>query len=398
MSDDNVALQTPRNRYLVFGLLVIAYVLATIGFLFLADLTQWIIQAPRVAYITIFHLRQELMFLSIAAFLIALIVNLRLRILGWKAVTANVVVYAIGYIGAFLFVGIMFPGQQSGAEFVSISEADQYIRRDDEVMVVELNDDARAFPHKWMRQPHIVGDTIGGEEVVMTYCALTHGSFAFSPYINDEKVNFKTFTQLQNNLIIYDIKTDEPIQQLYGTTEHTGQRLKQYPTQIMTYEVFKQIYPDGTVFYNPATGIKDELARMMLRTVINWQHELNAPVFPTIDIEQPGIKKLPLKEMVWGVRIADDKVAYSYEYFKQNNWIINTQLGGKDIVLVYYPNYRTVGGFDRNINGQTLTITDLEQIDVHGNTPQGKLNRISVASEVFWMVWYTFYPETKLNT
>ncbi len=137
---------------------------------------------------------------------------------------------------------------------------------------------------------------------------------------------------------------------------------------------------------------------MLLRTVVNWQHELNVPVFPTIDIEQPEIKKLPPKEMVWGVRIADDKVAYSYEYFKQNNWIINTQLGGKDIVLVYYPSYRTVGGFERNIDGQILTINGLDQIDVHGNTPQGKLNRISVVSEVFWMVWYTFYPETKLNT
>lgn len=265
-------------------------------------------------------------------------------------------------------------------------------------MVVELNGDARAFPNKWMNQPHIVGDNIGGEEVVMTYCSLAHASLAYSPYINGEKLEFKMFTQLQNNMVMFDNKSDEPIQQLYGKTEHSGQSMKEYPTQVMTYEVFKQIYPDGTVFYNPASGLRDRMVRMMVLTVVNWQHELDAPVFPTIDIEQPGINKLPLKEMIWGIRIADDKAAYTYDYFKQKNWIINTQLGGKDIVLVYYPEYRTVAGFDRIINGQTLTITDPDQIDVHGNTVYGKLNRISVASEVFWMVWYTYYPETKLNS
>lgn len=70
--DENVAIQTPRDRYLVLGFLAIVYLLAAIGFLFLANLTQWTIQTPRVTYIEIFYLRQKLMFLSIAAFLISL--------------------------------------------------------------------------------------------------------------------------------------------------------------------------------------------------------------------------------------------------------------------------------------------------------------------------------------
>ncbi|MFQ5660632.1 MAG: DUF3179 domain-containing (seleno)protein [Gammaproteobacteria bacterium] len=382
---------------LVIGLLAIAYLLAAIGFCFLADLTQWLVQAPRFVYMKIFHFREPLMILSLTAFLLALIANYWVGVLGWQGVTLNLVVFIPFFIGAFQLVNVMFPRQQSGAVFEPTTKVDPYIRRDDEVMVVELNGDARAFPNKWMRQPHIVGDTIGGEEIVMTYCSLSHLGLAYSPYINGKKAELKTFTQLQNNLVMFDSNTDEPIQQIYGKTEHGGQGMQEYPVQVMTYGAFKMLYPDGKVFYNPARKVKDTLVRMMLRTVINWQHELDVPVFPTIDLDDPGLKQLHLKEKVWCVRIADEKVAYTLDYFEKNNWIINTQVGGQDIVLVYYPGYRTVSGFERSINGRTLTITELDNIDVNGNTPHGKLKRIPVASEVFWMIWYTFYPETRLN-
>lgn len=387
------------DPYLVFGFLAIAYLATAIGFAFLNDISQMIVQAPRDQYITVFHWRHALIFVSLAAFLVALAINYRTGVLGWKGMSLNLVIFILFFIGAFLLVSIMFPTLKSGANFVSVKEANQYIKDEDKMWVVDLNGDVRAFPHKAVAQPHIVEDIIGGQEVVMTFCDLSHLGIAYSPYINGEKVDLETFTQLQNNLIFYDRKTGEPIQQIRGETEHTKQQMKALPTQVMSYASFKAIYPEGLVLSNPPKGMRDRIVRWMLFTVDGLQHDrARPPVFPTINLDDPGLKRLPLKEMVWGVRIAGEQAAYTSDYFKQKNWIINTRLGGKDIVLVYYPEYQTVGGFDRDINGQVVTITDLNQIDIHGNTPYGKLNRIVVASEVFWMVWYTYYPGTGINT
>jgi len=388
-----------RNRAIVFGLLGLAYVTALLGFLFLADLTQWLVQAPRAVHITVFHLRQELMVIGILAFFAAMFANYKFAVIAWKGVAVNMLAFGSLFVGGFLLVTyIMFQPQQSGAKFISIAEAEEHVRREDEVMVVEHGDDARAFPSKWMRQPHVVGDTIGGDEIVLTYCSLSHLGVAYSPYLGDSKADLKVFTQLQNNLVMFDTNTGEPIQQIYGSTEHSGVKMKEYPTQMMNFEAFASIYPNGKVFYNPPAGLKDELTRMMLRTVINWQHELDAPVFPTIDVKDPGLSRMHPKEMVWGVKLGDEPVAFSYTHFKRNDWVINTEIGGTPVVLVYYPEYETVGGFERRIEGNAVTVPDLASIDVHGNTPLGRLNRIPVASEIFWMIWYAFYPETELRT
>ena len=395
--NETTATTTAARNWIYCGL-AIAYFTVLLAFFFLADLTQFIVHAPRGVHIGIFHIREELMIVGIIAFLAVMVANYKYRMLHWKAVALHTLGFVSLFVGGFLLVTyIMFTPQQYDAEFISIAEANKYVKYQDEVMVVDVNGDARAYPHLWMRQPHIVGDTIGGEEVVMTYCSLSHSGLAYSPVLDGEELELKVFTQLQNNLIMYDTKTDQPIQQITGTTEHSNKELEQYPVQVMSYEAFRDIYPQGKVFYNPPRGFSDDMTRGMLMTVINWQHEMFGPVFPTIDVDAPGINTLHPKEQVWGVKLNGDKVAYTYDYFRANDWVINTNLGGKDIVLVYYPEYRTVGGFETSANGDLVSITDVNQIDVFGNTDKGQLKRIPVVSEVFWMVWYTFYPDTELK-
>jgi Protein of unknown function (DUF3179) len=397
MSDKTKPSPPASHKYWVYGFLSIAYLMAALGFLFLADLTQWVIQAPRSVHISVFHLREELMFLGILAFVIAMIANYLFKLLNWKSIALHTFNFVSFFVGGFLLVTyIMFEPQQNAANFVLIKEASKHLKRDDEVMVLEINGDARAYPSKWMRQPHVVGDVVGGEDVVMTYCSLSHLGLAYSPYIDGKKVNLKVFTQLQNNLVMYDTLTDEPIQQIYGATEHTNKGMQGHPTQMMSFDSFKVIYPKGKVFFNPPDDLRDTLTRMMLRTVVNWQHELDAPVFPTIDIEQPGFEKLHPKEMVWGVSMNGSNVAYTYEYFRENNWVINTTVGETPVVLVYYPEHRTVGGFERTVDGDEITVAGVDEIDIHGASRYGKLKRISVVSEIFWMIWYTFYPDTLL--
>jgi hypothetical protein len=102
--------------------------------------------------------------------------------------------------------------------------------------------------------------------------------------------------------------------------------------------------------------------------------------------------RLPETERVWGVLINNDPVAISKEYLKKNN-VIQMNLGDRDIVVVYFKEYDTVGAF-YNDDNLKITYTD---IDPYGNVDGVKLKRIEgLFNTVFWGVWAYFYPHTQL--
>ncbi len=94
----------------------------------------------------------------------------------------------------------MYRSQRRNAEFVSFSVADKVLEDSDEVIVVEINGDARAYPDLFITQPHVVGDVIGGEEIAMTYCGLSHLGMAYSPYLDGRRLDLKVMSQIENNL------------------------------------------------------------------------------------------------------------------------------------------------------------------------------------------------------
>ena len=66
---------------------------------------------------------------------------------------------------------------------------------------------------------------------------------------------------------------------------------------------------------------------------------------------------------------------------------------GDRMRVAWFPEHGTVGGFSRELDGKVLEVSE---IDVYGNTPRGKLQRIDMFSEVYWMVWSHFHPGARL--
>jgi hypothetical protein len=129
----------------------------------------------------------------------------------------------------------------------------------------------------------------------------------------------------------------------------------------------------------------------MVYSVVGLQHAIEAPVFPTI---HEFDTRLPNKAYVYGVRVGDTKVAFTLDYIERNGGMVNTEVGGKPLVLVYFEDYGFVDAFERTAGGDVITVTE---IDPYGRTPQGQLERAVMASEVFWFIWSTFYPDTGLE-
>ncbi len=375
--------------------LLLAMIIALAGFSILADLSQWIIQVPRRVTIVTFGIRFELMFTGIVMMVAGYWIARRSqffsrRFLNWWA-GIFIFLFVSGYLNATYF---MFPSQQYSARFVSIEAISNSpvvaLSDTDEMFVVEINGDARAYPLEWMMRPHIAGDIIGGEEVALTYCSLSHLGMAVTPELNGEKLKLRLMTQLQNNLVMFDAVTEKPIQQIWARFEGEQERMKEWPTRIMSFAAFRELYPDGLVLFNPAFNPWDKLVRWMVYTVVSYQHAIEAPVFPTIEQFDT---RLPNKAYVYGLRFGGQQLAVTPDYIRKQGGVINIEVGGTPIVLAWFDNFGYADAFYRSIDGEVIDVT---AIDPYGMTESGQLERAVMANEVFWFVWSTFYPDTSL--
>lgn len=377
---------------LSLGLLV-----AALGFVVLADLTQLLFQVPREVTMITFSVRVALMVIGLAAMTCGYLIARRHGHFGRRArrwaLGAFIVMFVFGYLNAPY---LMFRSDHQGARFVGIeairNAPNVPITDDVEVFVVEINGDARAYPLDWIIQPHIAGDEIGGEKVALTYCSLSHLGMAVTPELEGRELDLRVMTQLKNNLVMYDTHTDRPIQQIWARFEDGEERMREWPTRVMSFGAFRRLYPDGLVYHKPAYNPWDRLTRWMMYTVVGYQHAMDAPVFPTIEEFD---ERLPNKSYVYGMRVGAAKAAFTLDYIKRNGGIVNTEVGGTPIALVYFEEYEYVDAFERVIDGREVVVSE---IDPYGVTPHGRLPRAVMASEVFWVIWSTFYPDTSLFT
>ena len=90
--------------------------------------------------------------------------------------------FAVYMVGCFVATKyavpyIMFRAQQHDAVYKTIADAAGYLEPDDTVYVVDRNGVARAFPQKFIWQPHIFGGDYGGELSIQAESLLIRNAF-----------------------------------------------------------------------------------------------------------------------------------------------------------------------------------------------------------------------------
>jgi hypothetical protein len=301
-------------------------------------------------------------------------------------------VYALGIIACVFFINFFAPyfwlrSQQYGAQFVTVQEADKKLNADMDMFVLEIDGDARAYPRDWMQLPHIVGDNIGGQDTVMTYCALSNLPMAFNPKIDGKDTNFKVIAQVHNNLIFSDRNSGELIQQVTATAEYSQNELQQYPVQRMPWSSFKALYPDGQVFnYKP--NWYDEITLKLFDAAIPTHYE-GEPMFPTLSLTD---NRLDNGTPIWGINVDGQTAAITKEALLENN-IRFVEFKQHRVAFVYFPELDTVGAF--YINDEVIDLESIT-IDAYGNTNFGKLERANLYSGMPWMIWSHWFPKTQV--
>ena len=409
-----------QHKILFWGLMLVAQVCAFILFKDLADISQWWVQSSRKFTMAVWYLRWPLAIITLAALAGSIwLWRNNKQLIKTPLMALLIFVCLFNWYSGFLNTKLMFrPKLGDDAMFVSVDEAPKYMQEmlhasyekdhfnnvdEINVMVLETDQGARAYTDYYMLQPHVANaGTINGEEVVMTYCGLTNMGIAYSPVIGDQSLKLRAMTQLRNNLVMVDSNTGEPIQQFWGTLERDGEHgpaMKEWATIRMPFSSFRTLYPDGKVFINGIrqqsdnalvrafdTAIRDGIMVHAVRT-LQWQS--NEPAFPTI---KEFDDRLPRKQLVYGINVGNDFVAYTKAFIQEQGNLLNVEIGNRPVVIFYDANYDSVAAY-YNDSGNAIS-----SVDLFGNSDQGKLARLeTLKNAVFWFIWYDFNKSTDVN-
>jgi uncharacterized membrane protein YraQ (UPF0718 family) len=229
---------------------------------------------------------------------------------------------------------------------IKTSEVHELFRDDEEIIGIEINGDARAYPKDILSRHEIVNDEIGGVPVAITWCPLIYMGIAFEREIGEEVLDFAVTGYLVlNNLIMFDRSTESWWVQLTGDSikgDRSGSKLKKIPAIQTTWGLWKEMYPD--------TLILDENLGFQFDPYENYYSSgWTAGGRNNID------DRMYKKDYVLGVIVGDATKAYPFTVMGDNP-IVNDSLGSEKIVVTFDKTTKTSGGaFNRKIEGDMLT-------------------------------------------
>ena len=306
-------------------------------------------------------------------------------------------------------------------QFVSIEEGDSWLRPNEPIILVEVNNDARAYPIQILIWHEIINDTVGGEPLIVSFCPLCNTAIAFKRTVNGQVLDFGTTGRLRySNLIMYDRQTETWWQQATGEAivgEMLGAQLEFYPATIIAWDDFQNQFPNGKVLSretsydrnygrNPYFGYDD---------VNNSPFLYKGPVTPD---------QLAAIARVLAIDLNGEAVAYPYDVLSEAH-VVNDFVGGEEVAVFWQSGVAspldtndtatgrdvgTAAAFSRVTDGETLTfIFDGETIkdketesawDIFGKAIDGKLKGAQLSPIVsinhFWFSWAAFRPETRI--
>ncbi|WP_299355478.1 DUF3179 domain-containing (seleno)protein [uncultured Shimia sp.] len=397
------------GNLLFYAGLLVSFSIGLVYFRDLGDISQMVIKTKRESTVRFMKHEYKLVGTGLSATLAMIVGYVLGGGVGWLFWVALVLtVFFFAFTWVWVHVGLR--NQKDKAQYYPIDVARDYINPSASVMVVVNNGHARAHSDAQMMRPHLAGNEqgLGGEDVIMTYCAMANLGVGYTPSIDGQKLNLEVLAQHGNNLILRDNNTGEAIQHIYGFKDKDADSsaegvtcplrpalaMKPWPTFRMSFRAFQKAYPEGEVFINmPPKNIALRLFDMVMGIVFGWgierQHHEAAPV---MDNMTHSDDRLPNKTYVWGVTVGNDAVCWTDDFVIENDNLVNATVGGRDVVVSYDPKFESLGVW-YNDSGKPVATCDF-----WGNSDQGQLTRVeSLRAGLFWHVWVEFFPTTDIN-
>lgn len=252
-------------------------------------------------------------------------------------------------------------------KFVSAEKAD-FVKKNDRVLGLFINGEAKAYPIKIMNWHEIVNDSVGGKKVMVSYCPLCGTGMAFDPNINGKHHTFGVSGLLyKSDVLMYDHQTESlwsQIKQEAVTGELTGTRIRMINLSHTTWEGWRKKHPETRVL-STDTGYTRNYFRDPY-TAYAGNDRLMFPVGKQDD-------RYPTKSWVLGVTLSGQSKAYPFMELKNAPRSFTDTIGKEKIKIIYEPKYRETRVFDS----------------------KGKEIPTIIS---YWFAWIAFHPETAVFT
>jgi hypothetical protein len=212
---------------------------------------------------------------------------------------------------------------------------------------------------------------------------------------------------IMNVLVMYDRQTETLWSQLIGEAVEgplKGTKLDYVESLQTTWAEWKELYPDTVALRKSFAGARDAYD--------SYYESNRAGVLGEFNNDD----RLNTKQFVVGVALGDGAKAYPFSKLNDEP-VVNDELNGQPLLVVFDPDSATGAVFGRDVDGQILTF-ELDVADgldgtrlvdeqtgtiwsaftglaLEGPLAGTELERVRSTSS-FWFGWKDFHPDTKV--
>lgn len=314
-------------------------------------------------------------------------------------------------------------------EFVDMTEGLDMFFKNEPVIVVDLNGQAKAYSLNILTMHEIANDVMGDYHILVAYCPLCNSGIVYNRKMTlngqEEILQFEASGMLRNSdMVMLDRKTETLWQQLTGNAiagTYNETQLEVIPSIIITVEEFFIRYPFGEIM-SRNTGFAGTEKKYGKNPYQKYDSK-DSPIGKFFDSDKVD-KRLPAMERVVDIEDDGNYKIYTFNSVAKKG-VINDTFKEKDVVLFYkygavsildeglISNSKNVGSvtvFDATIDGEKLTFKRQKKVfvdlqtnsewDITGycnkGTHKGKQLSIRPHSNHFAFAWLAFHPETEI--
>jgi len=240
-----------------------------------------------------------------------------------------------------------------------------YMRPQDRVLVVQINGETKAYPIKILNWHELVNDTLGGQDILVSYCPLCGTGMVFDAQVDGQRLMFGVSGKLYNsNVLFYDKGTESLWSQAAMeavTGPMMGKTLHLLPSVHTSWRALVKQYPQAQVL-----SIKTGYKRDYQANPYDDYEQNNRLYFP-VKLKDD---RLGRKDWVVGIVIKKQAIAYALDKLRDQK-VLNDRIGKQDISISYDADEETVVVVDSKEQAVPFVLS-------------------------YWFNWVNFHPETEL--
>jgi hypothetical protein len=311
--------------------------------------------------------------------------------------------------------------------FESIADAAEWLEDESPVMVVDIDDDVRAYPLAILTWHEIVNDVVGDVPLVVTYCPLCNSALVFERIVEtpdgEVELDFGTSGRLyQSNLVMYDRQYRNLWTQFEGEgiigERFLGTELTRVPAWLFGFGELRELHPDAQMLSRD-TGHRRDYGR---NPYVAYDQEGRAPFLFDGELDQ----RFSAMARLVGLADGDDAVAVFLDQLAEER-TVEVTVGEQDLVVLWAPGQssaldaaaidqgRDVGqtaAFVAELDGEPVDLRPGDAdgrfvdersgstFDLRGRALDGPLEGEQLEAvthdDTFWFVWVAFKPDTEV--